>query len=63
MLTYERYAEYRDALDLTDYKISHLCGIAQSTLSEWKRGKYTPKIDKMVKIAECLGIPIEEVLT
>ena len=59
MITYDKYARYRDAKNLTDYKVSSLCGINQTTLSEWKSGKYTPKIDKLVKIAKVLDITVD----
>lgn len=62
MLTYERYSEHRDKKGYTDYKVSCICNISPTTLSEWKKGKYTPKIDKLAKIAECLEIPIEEIV-
>lgn len=62
MITYERYTEYRDAKGLTDYKVSSLCEISPTTLSEWKSGKYVPKIDKIIKIAKCLDIPIDEIV-
>lgn len=62
MLTYQQYEEYRNAKGYTDYKVSSLTGIAPTTFSEWKHGKYTPKIDKMVRIAKVLEIPIEVVL-
>lgn len=34
-------------------------GIPQSTLSDWKNGRYTPKADKMLKIAEYFDVPLE----
>ena len=38
-------------------------GISNSTLSDWKRGKYVPKMDKMQKIADYFGISVDYLLT
>ena len=54
MITYEKYAEFRNAKGYKDSDICRMTGIPQSTFSEWKNGKYTPKYDKMSKIAEAL---------
>ena len=56
MITYERYAEIRSSKGLKDSDICRMTGIPQSTFSEWKNGKYTPKYDNMSKIAEALGM-------
>lgn len=57
---YAKYAELRDKKQLTDYRVAIDTGIPQSTLSDWKNGKYTPKIDKLIKIAKYLGTTVEE---
>lgn len=56
---YAKYAELRDALGLTDYKVSKDTGISKSTLSEWKRGEYTPKTDKLLILADYFHKPLE----
>lgn len=60
MLNYERYAEYREAKGMSDYKVSCETGVPATTISEWKQGLYTPKADKIVKICKLLDIPLEE---
>ncbi len=62
MVEYERYAELRDARGLTDYAVANGSGVSQPTLSAWKKGEYTPKIDKISRIAVYLGVPLEELL-
>ena len=59
---YEIYAQMRDERGLTDYRVSKLTGISTVTLSEWKQGKYSPKVDKMMKIAKLFGVPLEDLL-
>ena len=59
---YEIYAKLRDARGMTDYQVCQETGIATSAMSGWKNGKFTPKIDKMVKIAKLFGVTIDELL-
>jgi transcriptional regulator with XRE-family HTH domain len=60
---YERYAEARDSKGLTDSDVAKNTGVARSTLSEWKRGRSTPKIDKLERIADFLEMPLEYLKT
>ena len=57
---YDRYAELRG--DRKDSDVARETGIPQSTLSDWKAGRYTPKLDKIKRIADYFGVPIEELL-
>ncbi|MGN1047192.1 MAG: helix-turn-helix domain-containing protein [Eubacteriales bacterium] len=59
------YANYEKILkvkNLTSYQVSKATGIAPSTLSDWKRGRSVPKADKMKRIAEFLGVGIEQLV-
>ena len=60
---YGIYAKLRDERGLTDYKVSKLTGIGQSTFSDWKSGKTKPKLAKLEKIAEVLGVSLEYLMT
>jgi len=42
--------------------VSRGTGISNSTLYEWCRGLYTPKIDKLTKIAEFLKVDVNELI-
>ena len=59
---YEKYEALRNERKLTNYQVSEGTGISQATLSEWKNGKYTPKLDKLKKIANFFGVPLEELI-
>lgn len=61
-MKYETYVDYRDAKSMKDHQISKMCGIPKSTFSAWKHGLYTPKADKLLKVAKVLGIPRRLVL-
>lgn len=56
---YERYAKIRDLKGFTDYKVANITEIGTPTISNWKKGKYTPKEDKLRKIATCLDVTYE----
>lgn len=38
-------------------------GIAKSTFSDWKKGKSSPKQDKLKKIADYFGVSVEYLMT
>ena len=48
-IMYEVFSELLQKNGVTPYKVSKETGVSQSTLSDWKRGLSTPKIDKMQK--------------
>lgn len=48
--------------NITAYQVAKITGVATSTLTEWKKGSYTPKLDKLIKIADCLGVTLEEII-
>lgn len=39
--------------------VAKATGISPTTFSEWKKGKYTPKADKMAKIADYFDVSVE----
>lgn len=59
---YEKYVQLRDSKGVTDYKVAQDTGISTATLSEWKKGTYVPKIDKIKKLAEYFGVTIDELV-
>lgn len=38
-------------------------GIPYSTFTDWKAGRYTPKMDKMKKIADFFGVSVDYLMT
>ena len=39
--------------------VTRATGIASSTFTDWKKGRYTPKQDKLQKIADYFGVTID----
>lgn len=56
MIDYEGYSKIRDSKGLRDSDVAKRAGIQPSTFSEWKKGKCTPKYEKMFKIAAALDM-------
>lgn len=48
---------------VTAYRVSKETGITTATLTSWKQGKYTPKREKLQKIADYFGVSIEYLMT
>lgn len=55
---YENYEKTINRLGITTYKVSKETGVSQSLISYWKLGVSTPKLDKMQKIADYLGVDV-----
>ena len=56
---YSKFHEILTKMGISSYKLSKETGISQVTLTHWKNGTYTPKIDKLQKIADYLGVSVE----
>lgn len=58
----ESYLKFEKLLNergLTAYQVSKDTGIATSTLTEWRKGSYRPKLEKMAILANYFGVPLE----
>lgn len=59
----ERIFELLDEKKISQKTFSQRTGIAQSTISDWKRKKTNPASDKIMIICRVLNITPEELLT
>lgn len=48
---------------VTPYRVCKETGITTASISNWKAGRYTPKQDKLQKIADFFGVSIEYLMT
>ena len=55
---YKKFEELLKTNGCTAHKVSKATGIPGSTFTEWKKGKYQPKSDKLQKIADYFGVPL-----
>ena len=59
------YTKFRSLLmkkGVTAADVSRATGITQSTFTMWKQGKSCPKVDKLIRISEYFGCPLETLL-
>ncbi|MDN8591920.1 helix-turn-helix domain-containing protein [Paenibacillus sp. 11B] len=48
--------------NVTAYRVAKETGITTATLTSWKQGKYTPKQEKLQKIADYFGVTLDYLL-
>ena len=60
---YEIFEKLCQEKGVTPYRVGKETGIQTATLSEWKKGKYTPKANKLQKIADYFGVSLEYLTT
>ena len=58
-MSYKRFAELLAKNNVNAYKVAKETGISTATLTEWKNGTYTPKVDKLILIARYFNVPLE----
>ena len=56
---YEKFAELLKKNNVTAYRVAKESGVTTATLTSWKQGKYTPKMEKLQKIADYFGVTTE----
>lgn len=59
---YKKFAELLEKTGKTPYRVAKDTGISTATLTSWKQGEYTPKVDKLIILANYFGVPLEELL-
>lgn len=56
---YEKFEELLKKNNVTAYRVAKETGVTTATLTSWKQGKYTPKREKLQKIADYFGVSVE----
>ncbi|WP_164744070.1 helix-turn-helix domain-containing protein [Paenibacillus barengoltzii] len=56
---YEIFERLLAEHNVTAYRVAKETGITTATFTSWKQGKYTPKQDKLQKIADYFGVSID----
>lgn len=59
---YENFERLCKERNCKPSQVSRITGISTATLSSWKGGKYTPKMDKLRKIADFFGVDVGEIV-
>lgn len=55
----ERIFQLMKNRGLSAYRVSKDTGISQASLADWRKGRSNPKIDKLQKLADYLGVSIQ----
>lgn len=56
---YEIFRKLLEEKGVTVYRVAKETGISSATFTEWKNGSYTPKQDKLQKIADYFGVTLD----
>lgn len=60
---YEVFKQLCEEKGLKPSEVAKGTGLYQTLFSEWKKGKSNPNTDKMIKIANFLGVSVEYLMT
>lgn len=61
-MKYSDYAKLRDERGMKDIDVAKASGLNQPLFTNWKQGRYMPKIDKIKKICEVFGVSVGDYL-
>jgi transcriptional regulator with XRE-family HTH domain len=59
---YERFRQLMEERGITSYRVSKDTGVSEASLSEWKRGNSTPKVENLKKIANYFNVTLDYLL-
>lgn len=60
---WEVFEKLRLERGVSAYQVCKECGLQQSQISNWKAGRYSPKIDKLKRIADYFGVTLDYLMT
>lgn len=60
---YEQFEKLLAQRGVKPAEVARATGIQTATLTQWKKGAYTPKADKLQKIADYFKVPLEYLTT
>jgi transcriptional regulator with XRE-family HTH domain len=59
----ERFERLCNSKGILKSEIAHSCGISQNGISTWKVTGTIPRADVAVRLADCLGVTVEYLIT
>jgi len=60
---YDIFEKLCMAHNVTPYRVCKDTGITTASISNWKAGRYSPKVEKLQKIADYFGVTVEYLTT
>lgn len=58
----DKIREYRRRCGLSQKELADLCGVHQTAVSQWEKGRTTPDLESLKKLAKALGVSVELLL-
>ena len=49
----------REGVNMSQEELADLMGVSRQTIYRWENGRGEPSHDKLLRLAECLGVPLE----
>ena len=59
---YEIFEKLLMERGVTAYKVAKATGISTGSMTDWKKGRRAPKVDKLQKIADYFGVSVDYLL-
>ena len=59
---YEIFEKLLMERGVTAYKVAKATGISTGSMTDWKKGRSAPKVDKLKKIADYFGVSVDYLL-
>lgn len=60
---YEKFQKLLDDTGKTSYQVAKDTGVSTATLTNWKKGNYKPKVDKLKTLANYFGVTVDYFLS
>ena len=60
---YKKFADLLLKNNKTTYRVAKDTGISPTLFSDWKKGKSSPKAEKLQKIADYFGVSVDYLMT
>lgn len=57
---YQKFKELREKNRVSEYQVSVGTGISTTVFTQWSRGDYNLKLDKLTLIANYFNVPVTE---
>lgn len=57
---FKKYKQLRDENNLTDYRVANGSGISTAVISQWSKGEYNLKLEKIIMIANFFKVPFTD---
>ncbi len=52
----------RKIANITQKKLAEYCGVSESTISNWEKGRTEPTVSQAMLISEATGIPYDSII-